>query len=70
MLKMLKFKEGTVVRITDNTCSHGFEIGELTVIEKIIDWENGMFSYDAHDHNGHSWVFDDDDCELVKGVLQ
>lgn len=71
MAKMnLKFKDGDVVRITNDTTFHGFAIGSHVTIERIHDWGNGFFSYMAIDSEGDSMSFDDDDCEAIQGVLQ
>lgn len=75
MAKMnLKFKDGDVVRITNDTTFHGFAIGSHVTIERIHDWGNGLgngfFSYMAIDSEGDLMSFDDDDCEAIQGVLQ
>lgn len=61
-----KHKPGDNVRITRNTCYHAFNIGDLITISEMTDWG----SYFAYCSDGYRWAFDDDDCEVIQGVLQ
>lgn len=53
---------GDKVIITDNTCNHGFYIGEIVVISYYQQWSspsNPAYGYDG-------WSFGNDDCKLYK----
>ena len=55
---MSKFKVGDMVRVTGNTCAHGFENGSNIFIKEVV----GGY-YFAYGINGESWAINDQDLE-------
>jgi hypothetical protein len=57
---MMKFYEGQSVRITDNSCAHGINLGTIVKLTSVEEMSDGSFDLYAD-----GWVFDQDDCEPV-----
>lgn len=62
---ILKHSIGHDVRITDDSCFHGFPIGSIVSIIGHYDWGNGFYSYEGVCEDGDQMLFDDDDCEGI-----
>lgn len=62
---MERFYEGQKVIITDNTCGHFFDIGEIVTLHQVDIRGNENYQMDLYAYNvtGVSYVFDGDDCE-------
>lgn len=56
-----KFNAGDKVRIVNNTCSHGYKIGEIVEIDLVS--ETG---YRANNDVSKKWYIRDEDAELVE----
>lgn len=60
---MSKFKVGDMVRVTGNTCAHGFENGSNIFIKEVVGGEVVGGYYFAYGINGESWAINDQDLE-------
>ena len=57
---MSNFKVGDMVRVTGNTCAHGFENGSNIFIKEVV----GGYCF-AYGINGESWAINDQDFEPI-----
>lgn len=59
----MKFYKGQLVKITNDTCAHGFEIGSIVTLEsvhEVVDNDWDLWS--------GGWVFGQDDCIPVDDI--
>ena len=58
----MKYKVGDKVRIVRNICAHGFDIGDIVIIESFKG--EGVYSASSFEYPGEEWWVHEDDVDF------